>query len=151
MEGVLYRIRIDGKYICAIGQDQGEELIRERYDRICEGYFSIQLITKTLLDAGYYWPTLFKYYFRYCKSYNFFQSYGNRKITSTPLCLILPLRPFDKWGIDIVEPLPHIPRKNRYIVVGTYYMTKCIEERPLKEASMEEVVIFLCEYTMKRF
>lgn len=40
VDGVLYRVGIDGKYLHVIGRDQVKELIRERHDGICKGYFS---------------------------------------------------------------------------------------------------------------
>ncbi|CAG8759387.1 9102_t:CDS:2, partial [Gigaspora rosea] len=53
--------------------------------------------------------------------------------------------PFFKIGIDIVSPLPNIPRGNRYIVVATDYITKWPEARVIKHANAQEVADFLYE------
>jgi hypothetical protein len=37
---------------------------------------------------------------------------------------IPPLGPFEKWGIDLMDPLPMIRRGHRFIVVATDYITK---------------------------
>ncbi|KAH9318924.1 hypothetical protein KI387_020693, partial [Taxus chinensis] len=151
LHGVLFRIGPDGQYKRAVGRDQGKELLEEFHNGTCGGHFSGQLTARRILDAGYHWPTLFKYCYNYCKTCDICQTHGNRKTSSTPLCPILPLGPFEKWGINIVGPLPTTSHQNKYVVVTTYYLTKWVEARPLKTASMDEVARFIYERIVTRF
>jgi hypothetical protein len=42
------------------------------------------------------------------------------------------LGPFEKWGIDLMGPLPMTRKGHRFIVVAIDYLTKFIEVRALK-------------------
>jgi transposase InsO family protein len=48
-------------------------------------------------------------------------------------------------GIDIVGPLPITPRRNRYIIVATDYLTKYPEARAVTEATALKVADFIYE------
>jgi len=69
------------------------------------GHFVCRITTEKILHAGYYWPTLFKDAHDYCRSCDVCQAYAQRFIVSGPLHPIPPLRPFEKWGIDLMGPL----------------------------------------------
>jgi transposase InsO family protein len=70
---------------------------------------------------------------------------------SGPLHPIPPLRPFEKWGIDLMGPLPMTRRKHRFIVVATNYFTKFAEVRALKSSVKQEVARFFYEQIFTRF
>ena len=59
-----------------------------------------------ILTAGYYWPTMFKETFDYCKRCEVCQTFANKSTVSGSLYPIPPLGPFEKWGIDLMGPLP---------------------------------------------
>jgi len=54
---------------------------------------------------------------------------------------IPPLGPFEKWGIDLMGPLPMIRRGHRF----TYYLTKFVEVHALKSSVKQKVTRFLYE------
>jgi hypothetical protein len=45
---------------------------------------------------------------------------------------IPPLGPFEKWGIDLMGPLPMIRRGHQFIVVAINYFTKFVKVHALK-------------------
>ncbi len=67
------------------------------------------------------------------------QAYAHRSIINGPLHPIPPLRPFEKWGIDLMGPLPMTRREHRFIVVATDYLTKFAEVCALKSSVKQEV------------
>ncbi|MCO5547221.1 hypothetical protein L7F22_000666 [Adiantum nelumboides] len=65
---------------------------------------------------------------------------------------ILPLEPFQKWGMDFVGPVkPTSSRGNRYILVATNYCTKWVEAVELKDNKAASVAKFLYHNIMTRF
>jgi hypothetical protein len=82
----------------------------EFHDGFYGGHFAGQITTKKILKVNYYWPTLFKDAHDYCKSCDVCQAYAQRSTMSGPLHPIPPLGPFEKWGIDLMGPLPMTKR-----------------------------------------
>ena len=66
---------------------------------------------------------------------------------------ILPLEPFQKWGLDFVRPfkLAVACTDNKYIIVATDYCTKWVKETALRDNSMATTIIFLFECIWCRF
>ncbi|KAL2624390.1 hypothetical protein R1flu_008635 [Riccia fluitans] len=77
-----------------------------------------------------------------------------RPIASTrwPLTPILPLAPFEKWGIDFVGPIaPSTQRQKRYILVATDYFTGMLEAEAMRRDDATTVAAFLFEKIVCRY
>jgi hypothetical protein len=79
------------------------------------------------------------------------QAYAQRSTVSDPLHPIPPLGPFEKWGIDLMGPLPMTKRGHRFIVVALDYLTKFAEVCALKSSVKQEITRFLYERVFTRF
>jgi hypothetical protein len=44
--------------------------MKELHEGMVRGHFATNITTKKILDAGYWWPTLFKDIHDFCKSYD---------------------------------------------------------------------------------
>ncbi len=64
---------------------------------------------------------------------------------------IPPTDIFERWGVDIVGPLPITREGNRYIVVAMDYFLRWPEAKPLKTANADTVATFLYEEIICRF
>jgi len=62
-----------------------------------------------------------------------------------PLHPVPPLGPFEKWGIDLMGPLPMIRRGHRFIVITKYYLIKFAKVHALKCLLKQEITRFLYE------
>jgi len=67
------------------------------------------------------------------------------------LHLIPPSRLFDRWGVDVVGPLPITPKGNRYIIVAVEYLSKWQEAQAVVEANALSISNFLYQNIICRF
>ncbi len=86
--------------------------MRELHEGPSGSHFAIEIMQKKILDAGYWWPTLYKDVNDYCKSCDACQR--TRGLVTQSLAKLvtnLPEEPFMKWGLDF---LGLIELANRY-------------------------------------
>src|SRR5260364_173548 len=113
------------------------------HDHPLGGHFGKDIMFNKIRDY-YYWPQMYHDIREYVKSCEKCQRHGSRKMKE-PLHLISVQALFHRVRIDIVGPLPILPRSNRYIVVATDYMTKWPEARAISRANAQEVAKFIYE------
>ena len=61
------------------------------------------------------------------------------------------IEPFKKWALDFVGPISPMSRKNKYILVCIYYVTKWVEAKALFRSIEKPVVEFIYEEIFTRF
>jgi hypothetical protein len=63
------------------------------------------------LDAGYWWPTLFKDSHEFCKTYDSSYKIGGLKTKNlAKLVITLQEEPFMTWGLGFIGPIKPIKR-----------------------------------------
>jgi len=70
---------------------------------------------------------------------------------SEPTQLIPPTWPLQRWGVDLVGPLPTAQGNYKYAAVAVEYFTKWIETKPLINITSETIKKFFWQNIICRF
>ena len=133
IQGKLYQMGKDSRLRQFISNSQARMILQELHKGNAGGHFSQDITVRKVLDAGYWWPMLYKDTYQYCQTCHECQKTGRLpKSVSTKLMTTLPAEPFMKWGLDFVGPVKKTRHtRKRYILAATDYATKWIEARAL--------------------
>src|SRR6266498_1194356 len=102
------------------------------------------------ISKRYIWQNMRKDIKEYTKTCFQCQQRGSMKQNNQKKTIPL-MDIFERWGIDIVGPLPITGEGNKYIVVAMDYFSRWPEARPLKIANADTVAIFLYKEIICRF
>ena len=117
----------------------------------CGGHFSAKKTAAKILQCGFFWPTLHRDAYSFCRSCERCQRLGamSRK-DMMPLNPILVVEIFDVWGIDFMGPFPP-STGHEYILVAVDYVSKWIEAVATKTNDHAVVVKFIQANIFSRF
>ncbi|XP_013632655.1 PREDICTED: uncharacterized protein LOC106338165 [Brassica oleracea var. oleracea] len=91
------------------------------------GHFATFKTVSKILQAGFWWPTIFRDAHAYIARCDACQRLGNiSKRNKMPQNYILEVEVFDCWGVDFMGPFP-LSFKNEYILVAVDYVSKWVE------------------------
>ena len=88
IDDVLYKKGLDGMFLWCVDADQQEKLLKTFHDGACGGHFSSIVIAFKILRSGYYWPSMFKFAYKWVRDCEKFKLF-----TSKPQLFSLPLKP----------------------------------------------------------
>ena len=101
------------------------------------------MTARKVLDAGFYWPTLFREAVTTVKACDSCQRQGTiGRRDEMPQQGILVCEIFDIWGIDFMGPFKN-SGGNLYILVAIDYVSKWVEEKALPTNNANVVISFL--------
>ena len=151
---VLYKQGQDGILQRCINPNEVQIILKGCHDEVCGSHFAGLVTAQKALQLGYWWPTLFTDANRYSKCYDPYQRVGKPTPSNAmPLILILTQNPFEKWGIDFVQPIKPPSRYGQKlsILVATEYVTKWAEAMATKTDDAKNIAKFIYENFITRF
>ena len=105
----------DGVLRRCVRLTEREELMKEAHEGDARGHMAGETTTRKILQAGYWWDTMFKDSQEWAKSCDICQRSGKPLASDMgPLQGVQPLAPFMKWGIDFMGPFKNT-WKHKYI------------------------------------
>ena len=153
IHGILFRIGADEQLKRCLEKKERKQVIRALHSGPSGGYFAANTTANWIRSAGYWWPHLVRDVKTYVASCDQCQRTGAPAFWNHwPLTPVIPIAPFEKWGIDFVGPInPVSSRRNRYIILATDYATKWVEAKPTRKNDAATAANFLFEDIMMRF
>ena len=131
--------------------EEFESVITACHSMVCGGHFSARRTSRKILDSGFYWPTLFKDSYDFCRSCDKCQRFGGLgKRHEMPQQPLLFCEIFDVWGIDFMGPFPS-SFGFIYILLAVDYVSKWIEAVPTRKDDAQAVSKFLKSNIFCRF
>jgi hypothetical protein len=103
----MYRVGQDNRMRKCLTTLETQIVLKELHKGMVGGHFDLYITTKKIMDARYWWPTLFK---DICE---FYKNYDNCKKTLedskqknlAKLVTTFPKEPFLKWGLNFIGPI----------------------------------------------
>ena len=148
----MYKRSFSGQYLLCIHPEASELILEELHEVICGSYIGGRSLTHRAITQGYWWPNMQKKALEYTKKFDQCQRFAPN--THQPGGFLNPLSnlwPFAQWGLDIVGPFPNAVGSEKYLLVGTDYVTKWVEAEPLANIRDVDVKKFLWKNIVTRF
>ncbi|KAL9405303.1 hypothetical protein Peur_002275 [Populus x canadensis] len=147
----LWKFCVDQVVRRCVPQDEFHSILTFCHSHSCGGHFGAKRTTHKVLESGFYWPSIFKDAYHFCKSCEKCQKTGNiTHKNQMPLTNILVSEIFDVWGIDFMGPFPS-SFGNLYILLAVDYVSKWIEAKATRTNDAKVVLHFVRTHIVDRF
>ncbi|XP_070011019.1 uncharacterized protein [Nicotiana sylvestris] len=150
-EPYLLRICLDNMIRRCVPEIEQFSVLQTCHASAYGGHFGGVRTTAKVLEAGFFWPTVFKDAHLWVKGCNECQRTGNIfRHHQMPIHPIQEVEVFDVWGIDFMGPFVS-SYGNKYIIVAVDYVSKWVEAAALPTNDAKVVVGFLKKNIFTRF
>ena len=150
-EPYLFRQCADQMIRRCVAKEETGDILQQCHASLYGGHFGGERTAVKVLQAGFYWPSLFKDAHEFVKRCDRCQRVGNiSSRQAMPLNTILEVELFDVWGIDLMGPFSS-SYNNKYILVAVDYVSKWVEAVALPTNDSKVVLKFLRKHIFTRF
>jgi hypothetical protein len=132
IEGELYKHGVCSPLLKCLSRTEGVELMKEIHAGLCGSHIGSRPLLGKVFRQGFYWPKAASDATELVqKCENCQKCARDQKQLSSLTQLIQPTWPMQRWGLDLLGPLPPAQGNLRYVVVAVEYFSKWIEVKPL--------------------
>ncbi|CAN6453991.1 unnamed protein product [Victoria cruziana] len=147
----LFKYCADQVFRRCVPEEEFQSILSFCHAKACGGHYSGRKTAAKVLQSGFYWPTLHKDAYIFCKHCLRCQQMGSiSRRDSMPMTPILVVDIFDVWGIDFMGPFPpsfgHL-----YILVAVDYVSKWVEAVATRTNDHKVVLKFIKHNIFSRF
>jgi IS30 family transposase len=126
--------------------------MKEIYVGICRAHIGSRPLLGKVFRQGFYWPKVASDAADLVqKCENCQKCARDQNQPSSLTQLIQPTWPLQRWGLDLLGPLPLAQGNLRYVVVAVEYFSKWIEAKPLATITSATVQKFFWQNIVYRF
>jgi hypothetical protein len=128
--GQLYKKGISQPMLKCVTETEGIQILHEVHSGTCGSHSGPTALAAKVIRQGFYWLTIIctaNQVMRSCEACQKFYPHSSNPSQFTKL--IAHTWPLQRWGLDIVGPLPTAQRNLKFTFVAVEYFTKWIEAR----------------------
>jgi hypothetical protein len=152
IEGELYKHGVCSPLLKCLSRAKGQELMKEIHAGICGAHIGCRPLLGKVFRQGFYWPKAASDAAKLVqKCENCQRCTRDQKQPSSLTQLIQPSWPLQRWGLDLLGPLPPAQGNLKYVVVAVEYFCKWIEAKPLATITSATVQKFFKQNIVCRF
>jgi hypothetical protein len=132
VDGELYKSGVTESWLICITSEKGLELLKEIHSGFCGGHIGTRALVSKAINQGFYWPSInidAKKLVEECEACQ--KTANQQNLSSMPIHLIPPSWPLQRWGMDLVGPLPTAQGNCKFVAVPVDYFTKWVEAKAL--------------------
>jgi ribonuclease HI len=152
IEGELYKHGVCSPLLKCLSRIEGIELMKEIHAGLCGSHIGSRTLLGKVFRQEFYWPKAASdaaYLVQKCE--NCQKCARDQKQPSSLTQLIQPTWSLQRWGLDLLGPLPPAQGNLRYVVVAVEYFSKWIEAKPLATITSTTVQKFFLQNIVCRF
>ena len=139
----LFRVCSDQLVRRCVSVAEGWDIMRHCHAGPTGGHYSANRTAKKILDAGFYWPSIFQDTQRFVRASDRCQRTGNiTRRDEMPQNWDQVSEVFDVWGIDFVGPFPN-SHGCKFNLVAVDYVSRWVEAKALPTSDARGVLKFL--------
>jgi hypothetical protein len=152
IEGELYKHGVCSPLLKCLSRTEGMELMKEIHAGLCGSHIGSRPLLGKVFRQGFYWPKAASNVAKLVQKCEGCQKCArDQKQPSSHTQLIQPTWPLQRWGLDLLGPLPPAQGNLKYVVVAVEYFSKWIEAKPLATITSVTVQKFFCQNIVCRF
>jgi ribonuclease HI len=152
IEGELYKYGVCSPLLKCLSRTEGQELMKEIYAGLCGSHIGSRPLLGKVFRQGFYWPKAASDATGLVqKCENCQRCAKDQKQPSSLTQLIQPSWSLQRWGLDLLGPLPPAQGNLIYVVMAVEYFSKWIEAKPLATITSATVHKFFWQNIVCRF
>jgi ribonuclease HI len=152
IEGQLYKKGLSQPMLKCVTETEGIQILREVHSGTCGSHSRPRALDAKVIRQGFYWPTIICAANRVMRSCEACQKFSPRSGNPSQFTkLIAHTWPLQRWGLDIVGPLPTAQGNLKFTFVTFEYFTKWIEARAVSTITLKTAQKFFWQNIVCRF
>jgi hypothetical protein len=138
----LYKSGVTEPWLRCITSEKCPKLLKEIHSGFCCAHIGTRALAGKAIKQGFYWPTIHidaKKLVWECEGCQ--KTVNQQNLPSMPVHLIPPSWPLQRWGMDIVGPLPPTQGNSKFAPVAVDYFTKWVGAKALANIMAPEIIL----------
>jgi hypothetical protein len=150
--GQLYKKGISQPMLKCVTETEGIQILREVHNGTCGSHSGPWALAVKVIRQGFYWPAIICTANRVTRSCEACQKFSPRSSNPSEFTkLIAHTWPLQRWGLDIVGPLPTAQGNLKFTFIAVEYFTKWIEDRAISTITSKTAQKFFWQNIVCRF